>query len=994
MSAPANIFSIPASAPFAQSLAEGLIGRLDAAGDPLKLASATIYLPTRRAVRTLSEAFARVLGGAALLPDIKPLGDVDEDEFLFDATADGFTLPPAIAPLRRRLLLARLIRRWDDARGARLTFAQATTLAASLASLMDEVETQRADLKGLEKLAPDSLAKHWAEVKTFLEIVRENWPGVLEAERAINPADHRDRALRALAARFTRSPPSGPIIAAGSTGSIPATADLLKAIADLPNGMIVLPGLDRTLDAESWKTLDAGHAQYGLMHLLHGLKVTRENVADWVPSRLPAREAFLSEALRPAPTTDAWRARAEQDDPAFRSGLDGIALLEAAHPAEEAAAIALALRETLEQPNKMAALVTPDRSLARRVAAEMGRWNIAIDDSAGRPLSRTPAGTFLCLLVEAADTHFAPVPLLALLKHPFAAMGSPVGAFRTKVRQLDRLCLRGPRPDPGLRGIAEAIERELADKRNREKTGLVSLLTALQTWFGQLSEVLAPLAEALASPEVAISEVLKAHVAVAENLASDDKQRGKDRLWRNSDGDAAANLVAALYEAALDQPRIETSSYAPLFRTLADEKSVRLPFGAHPRLSILGPLEARLQSFDLIVLGGLNEGTWPQAAPIDPWFSRPMRAQMGLEQPERSIGLSAHDFESLASGARVIVTRAVKVEGTPTVASRWLQRIQQLAKGVKADLASASNYAEMAAHLNDAGEVKPELPPRPAPPVEARPRSLSVTEIETWLRDPYAIYARRVLKLEALDPLDNAFGPLERGTVVHSALEAFLRRFIDFPAEAERELIAIGDEMFAAARVPKATLALWRPRFMSAAKWFVGLERERRARILRSIVETRGKRKFPAPGGEFELRGVADRIDELMGGGATIVDYKTGRPPTEKQVTSLLAPQLPLEGAILEKGGFAEAGRLAATDLLYIQFSGGRIPGKTVQIPNGEALVVEAINRLTERVIAFDNPDSVYMSRVMPYRADISGDYDHLARVREWSLSGWQEEDE
>ncbi|HSS14877.1 MAG TPA: hypothetical protein VLL04_13345, partial [Rhizomicrobium sp.] len=414
-----SIFTIAPSAPFAEALARGLIAR--AGDDPLALSSAVIYLPTRRAARSFGDAFARVMGGAALLPQFRPLGDSDEDELLFDAAAEGLEFKPAIAPLRRQLLLAQLVRRWDRTdRGGSLSFAQYAALADSLAKVMDEVETQGADLSTLKDLAPADLAEHWEGVTRFLDVIRTQWPAILEAEHVLNPAERRVQGLKQLAARLEASPPQGWMIAAGSTGSIPATAELLGVIARLPKGAVVLPGLDKRLDEKSWADLDPGHPQFGMAQLLRTIRCERADVEDWFEAQTnPAREALLSETLRPAPTTDAWRALAESGASEIAAGVKDIALAVATDPAQEALVIALALRQALETPGRRAALVTPDRNLARRVAAEMARWHITIDDSAGRPLAHTAAGGFLCLLVEAAEACFAPVPLLALLKHPF-----------------------------------------------------------------------------------------------------------------------------------------------------------------------------------------------------------------------------------------------------------------------------------------------------------------------------------------------------------------------------------------------------------------------------------------------------------------------------------------------------------------------------------------------------------------------------------------------
>jgi ATP-dependent helicase/nuclease subunit B len=980
-----KVFTIAPSAPFAETLARGLIARVG--DDPLALSSSVIYLPTRRAARSFGDAFAQVMGGAALLPQFRPLGDSDEDELLFDAAAEGLEFKPAITPLRRQLLLAQLVRRWDRTdRGGSLSFAQYAALADSLAKVMDEVETQSADLSNLKELAPADLAEHWEGVTRFLDVIRTQWPAILEAEKALNPADRRVRGLKQLAARLEASPPPDWVIAAGSTGSIPATAELLSVIARLPKGAVVLPGLDKRLDAKSWTGLDPGHPQFGMAQLLRTIKCEREDVEDWLAADTnPAREALLSETLRPAPTTDAWHALAETGGGEIAAGLKDIALSVAGDPAQEALTIALALRQALEIPGRRAALVTPDRNLARRVAAEMTRWGITIDDSAGRPLAHTAAGSFLCLLAEAADAHFAPVPLLALLKHPFARRGEDHANFRSHARELDRWCLRGPRPDAGLAGIAKAIESARTNPRN---SNIAEPLARLWLWWREIAAILAPLETIFAQDNIDISALCDAHVMAAERLACDAAQNCL--LWANSDGELAATLCASLKDDSRDLPPIEPGSYPPLFRSLAVKAPVRAAFGRHPRLAILGPLEARLQRFDLTVLGGLNEGTWPRGAGADPWFSRPMRATLGLEQPERGIGLSAHDFAMLASGPRVLLTRALKVDGAPATASRWLQRLMQLTRGLKLDAALTPHpdWSALAAEMMEVPQG-PRLPrPAPTPPVEVRPKRLSVTEIETWLRDPYAIYAKRVLKLRPLEALDEPIGALERGTALHRAVELFIDQYRDgLPDDAVEQLVAIADQVFFEAGTPAAALALWRPRFQGAARGFVAFEREHRATIATSYLETRGELRI----GDFTLTGVADRIDILKDGNAAILDYKTGAPPSVKQVTELLSPQLPLEAAMLAQDGFG-IGPHTTEELFYLSLAGEKQARNPRYIKDAKDLAIEAIAQLTRRIAWFKERDTAYRPRVRPWRADIPGDYDHLARVKEWSPSGWGEE--
>jgi ATP-dependent helicase/nuclease subunit B len=982
-----HIFSIPPGVPSARTLISGILERHGR--DPLALAGLLVFVPTRRAVRTLRETFAAELGGAALGPDIRALGDASEEEWAFDPAAENLDLAPAIAPLCRHLLLATLVRRWHQARGRPAPFAQSLHQAVELARLLDEAITQGADLAQIDTLVDEaSLTKHWREVRSFLGIIGKEWPTILAAQKSIEPAAKRNRQLAAMAAQLGAQP-ERPVIAAGSTGSIPATAELLKTIAYMPQGAVVLPGLDSCLDGESWAQLDHAHAQYGLRHVLKHLGAEREDVRPWTNitenAERAARTRYLSESLRPPPTTDAWRALVDRDGKSLAPALDKLALIEASDPREEALVIALALREALETPGRRAALVTPDRNLARRVAAELMRWDISIDDSAGMKLSHTPPGSFLILLARAAAERFAPVSLLALLKHPLAAGGEAPASFRHMTRALERAVLRGLRPEPGLEGIAAALARK-GETHSR-----------LIGWFASLQENLAPFAAAMAKPSLSLLDLAKAHIAAAEALASTDpkKKDGAERLWRGPAGEAAAKLLADLMQDGKDVTLDPAEHYAELFRDLAEARAVRPPYGRHPRLAILGPLEARLQDFDLTVLGGLNEGAWPASATTDPWLSRPMRISLGLEPPERRIGLAAHDFAMLAAGPDVVLTRALRQDGAPTTASRWVLRLTQLAKGLGLGVETMARprLLALARALDDGAKDQRIARPAPRPPVEARPRKLRVTEIETWVRDPYAIYARHVLGLRPLDPIDAEPGPRERGTAIHAALEKFLKEHPDaLPDDGFALLCRFGAEAFDTAGASEAVRALWQPRFVRAARWFLDYETARRAVQSRRMAEITGELTLTVNGKPFALRGRADRIDIHPDGSADVLDYKSGgRLPGHKEVNALLNMQLPLEAVLLRHGAFEgiEAEHIRA--LIYIQLTGGDPPGleRIIDADEGpDALVAKALAALIKMVANYDDASRPYLSRVLVHKTTDTGDYDHLARVREWGTLG------
>jgi ATP-dependent helicase/nuclease subunit B len=1007
-----KVYTIAPDRPFLATLAAGLLEM--ATGDPLRLPRVTVLLPTRRAVRSLREAFLRATpdgreaGTPLLLPRMWPIGDLDSEELsLAEGVVDGgeLAVAPVIPELRRRLLLTRLVLEWGERRGKdRILPGHAAALATSLAHLLDNVATEGASFEKIDDLVPENLAEHWQIVLHFLKILPQHWPRILAEEGALDPAERRNRLLERQATIWRSSRPRDPVIAAGLLGGLPALTELLSVIATLDQGAVILPGLDRACADDEWLAIgqDEAHPQYLMAGLLGALGLTPAEVRDWPPTdaratvrregasaNLPlfapsfrsaekigepgkAKESsrarrvrLLGEAMRPAATTDAWRRL--QPEPA--DTLDGLSRYDCASPQSEAVTIALLLRRKLETPAATAALVTPDRELARRVAAELRRWDIEIDDSAGVPLNRTPPGIFLRLVLELADSRLAPVQLLAALKHPLASGGLVPAVFRNFGRQLERALL-GPRPAPGFAGLKAA----LSDAGND-----------LRRFAGRLEACLGPFPELLTAETVPLCRLVVSHIEAVERLSATATEPGGARLWGEAAGETAACFCHELIDAAKDFPPLPGRHYRPLFEALMAGAVVRPTFGRHPRLAIWGPLEARLQQADLLVLGGLNEGTWPGPAEHDPWMSRQMRREFDIARPERAIGIAAHDFIQALGAPEVALTRATRSEGVPSVPSRWLLRLDAVlrAVGLEDALRPDETVQRAVERIDRADRYRPLPPPEPRPPLWARPRILSVTQIETWLRDPYAIYARHILRLKALDELDADPSRAELGTVIHQALDKFVSRFPrELPEGAEAQLLSIGWEQFGPMLSRPGAWAFWWPRFERIARWFVEEERAHRSEVVESLSERKGGWTLDSAGGPFTITAKADRIDRLTEGGFLLIDYKTGSLPTRKAIEAGFAPQLPLEGAILRGAGFGGVSGDAMA-LEYWRLSGGEPAGERCPIDGGEAgaLIDRVLARVRALIQRFDDPSTPYLAVPSARWAPRFSDYRHLERL-------------
>lgn len=1033
----AHILSIPPGVPFLTTLAEALIdGRLVPGfryeGDPLALAEVTIYLPTRRAVRELRAELMEQLGGeTAILPVIRALGEFEEeltgisDEGGSDAggSAQLEELVP-ISQLDRILMLAPLVQAWkarlpahvaalfDEGVVIPASLTDGLWLARDLASLMDEIETEEGDWTKLADLALADLAIWWQVTLEFLQIVTSVWPEALAEMGKSNPAAHRNAMIAAEAKRLQRNPPDGPVIAAGSTGSNPAVAHLLGVISRLEKGAVVLPGLDLEIDEPSWEAIgdsmepsSCGHPQFGLRRLLRTMGVERAEITEIAraPVALFARRRLLSEALRPAQTTDLWAYNRTAAEQALADGaLDDVSLVETASEREEAAAAAVALRYAITgDENTTAALITPDRELARRVATELRRFGIRADDSGARPLADSVPATLLRLLLETVCRPEEPVSIVSLLKHPLLHLSLPREMVRRSVELIELVALRGGTGRPDVATLGHLFEMRLQQLAEGRKPNWFERLTEksigeARDILVRIEKALLPLSSLRQRSFVPLAELARASVEALEALARQEDESLVE-FYRGEPGDALARFLRELVETQ-STLNIGIGEWPDVFGALISGRMVKPPMGGDHRIFIWSPLEARLQHVDTLVLGSLNEGGWPQVPSSDRFMSRMMKGELSLLPPERRIGLAAHDFMMAMGAPRVVLTRAARSGNAPAVGSRWLQRLVACAGQ---DQASAMRQRGRRfidwAHMLGSADNEPFAPrPNPQPPLDARPKKLSVTEVETLRRDPYAIYARKVLKLQALEPLIRDPGAAERGTLFHAALDAFVRSGVD-PVEpgALDKLLEAGRQAFVEAALPLDVHTVWWPRFEATAHGILGWERGRAGKARARHAEVAA---FPIEIGTsgVMLSGRADRIDILDDGTAEIIDYKTGSPPSTKQVHHMIAPQLPLEAALLWRGAFEGLGPVKPGDLTYVRLlSDGTVAPVSV-LKSGRSseksateLAQEAWERLEKLVAFYASPGSGYLSRALPFKeGDMEGEYDHLARVLEWSSGG------
>ena len=963
-----RLFGVPPGVDFPVALLEGLRRRMEGRS-PEDFARIEIFVNTRAMQRRLKSLFTQ--GSATLLPRIRVVTDLSNDMRFPD-------IPPSEPMLRRRLELTQLVGKLLEQQPDLAPRSALFPLADSLAGLMDEMQSEGVPPERIRALDVTDVSGHWQRGLEFVSLVERYFAD--GNHHGLDALARQRLVAQRLAEEWSATPPSHPVLVAGSTGSRGATALFMRAVAQLPQGAVILPCVDFDLPPHVWARLGdvlttQDHPQYRFARLCADLELSPDEIQHWEPSLKPPapdRNRLVSLALRPAPVTDQWLSEGAE-----LTGIDlateSMTLIEAPSLRAEATAVSLLLRNAAES-GKTAALVTPDPTLARQVTAALDRWDIRPDNAAGLPLPLTAPGRFLRQVADLFGQAVSAGALLALLKHPLTSTGK--FGRREHLRHTRSLERRLRRSGPSFPDSADLLQWAEESEVQR------------QEWAKWLAHLLDGLSDV---GERSLSEHVEHHILVAEKLAAGPGAEGSGKLWEGPINDRARETVDGLRREAGHGGMLAPADYASLFASVLWRESVPEAVKAHPGVMIWGLHQSRVQGAELVILAGLNEGVWPVSPQPDPWLNRQLRAQAGLLLPERRIGLAAHDVQQAIAASETVLSRAVRDSEAPTVPSRWLNRLTNLLGGLSdegtralAEMRMRGNrWLELAQRLDWPEKKTPGAPrPAPRPPVEHRPKEISITEVERLIRDPYAVYARRILRLRPLDPLHHVPDPPMRGTIIHEIVERWVEEGpVKDHAVARSRLLEIADEVMETEVAWPATRRFWRARLAGFADWFVAGEIERQEEGQPVALERNGS--FLLPTTNIALRGKIDRIDRMEGGELAVYDYKTGAPPTRNQQQHF-DKQLLLSAVLIENGAVED---LEAGTVSRVAYIGLGADPKFELIDLEDDMAEDTLRDLEQLLAEFQRPEQGYMSRRAIKSLSYAGDFDHLARFGEWSDS-------
>lgn len=965
-----RIFGLAPGVDFPVALLAGLHERMQGQ-PPTAMAQVDLIVNTERMARRLRTLFDA--GPPGLLPSVRLITQLD-------GLVPGLYPLPAISPLRRRLELIDLVSALLKGDTTLAPMSSRYDLADSLATLIDEMQGEGVSADKIADLDVGEHSAYWAKTQKFLTIAQTY---LAQMDSRPDKEARQRQLITAITQHWAKDPPQNPIILAGSTGSRGTTSLLMRAIAKLPQGAVILPGFDFDMPTAVWADLDEAmlsedHPQYRFRYLMKALDLPRTSIEPWhdTAPHAPARNRLISLSMRPAPVTHAWLT----DGPALKdlqSAATGLTLVQAPSPRAEAQAIALRMRKAVEEGTKVA-LITPDRMLTRQVSAALDRWDILPDDSAGTPLHLSPPGRFLRHVAGLMKQRLDAESLLTLLKHPLTHSGEDRNQHQLNTQRLEMRIRREGLPYPDADGLMRLGQKE-ADKLS-DGVEFLEWVHWVAARFPSQPEM----------GERPLTEWVALHMERATGLAKGRGKTDSGALWEKKAGIEALKVMNNLIENAPHGGDMTAADYYDLCGALLSAGEVRDFKDPHPDVMIWGTLEARVQGADLIILGGLNDGTWPEAPKPDPWMNRQMRAEAGLLLPERRIGLSAHDYQQAIAGKEVWLTRAIRSDEAETIPSRWLNRLGNLMGGLpkqngpeawEAMLARGQIWLDQVRAVEAVEPVPLAKRPAPRPPVGVRPSRLSVTEISKLIRDPYAIYAKHILGLRPLRPLVQSPDAPTRGTVIHRIMEVFVKSLKDQPDLLTKTFLLEVTQSVLQQDVPwPAARAMWFARIARVADKFVQSEVLRQQTAEPIAFEENAKCVLELPHLQFTLHGIADRIDRNERGEVFIYDYKTGKPPSPKEQEKF-EKQLLLEAAMMAEGAFKHVG---PADVAAATFIGLGPKNEHVSAPLDKNPPKKVLDDLRSLIAAYQQQSQGYSSRRMVQTMNHPGDYDQLARFGEW----------
>ena len=987
-----GFYTIPASQAFADNLVTGIIDKFP---EPEQLARIELYLPSRRAISSIKEAFFKHQKlGPILLPKMFAVGEPDEEVALKN-TIERLELNEAINKFERQCLIASQIQHFPIG-GRRMAPAPAMKLASSLCMLIDQLQRAGTPLSAIKDVLPDELSTHWQEILKFLTILFDYWPSILAERGQMDPVARQQQLLQAQLDVWISHPPKSPIILAGSTGTLPMTRAFMKVISQLPMGAVIFPGIELDIENTDWQAIkkDPVHPFYQIARTMVEFELQLSEVRYWhVTEQIQnksnrSRLILLREVMRPASRTSQWRKLAVDQTELSPSSLKGLKVMSVTDSFKEAELIGGLMRQVLETPNKTAMLITPDRTLARKVQAALMRWNILIDDSAGSALILSSPARFLALTIRVVQEDASPHALRALFKHPFATAGLPRAEFTHLANLFEEQILRGPLPRKNWESWTLLVARTPKLKDFWQ--------TYLLPAFNPLRDAFKAINPSLDTLTIALMQTVQNLSTLPENSEDSDSDTNEKQsaaplhIYSDFAGTVLLELLSDMIRFGSSYP-IAASEFHNTFSVLCQEEVVRTPYNQHPRLKILGTIEARMQQADTVILGGLNEGVWPPFSQKDMWINNVSRTQLGLPDRHWRIALSAHDFIMAAASSEVMITRSFVTDGAPNQASRWLARLDAVvaAAGLSAYLDKQIPVWMKAVNARKIPKiVEPIGRPEPKPTIAQRPSQISATDFDQWITDPYGFYVKKILKIRQKKPIDEPPSVALKGALIHDIIAKFSARYPtgELPDDAGYQLQKIAEQFLLKWSNDTYIDLFWRQKFSVILNWFLKEEDRRRDENFRLVVEKDGSLELSIGQRLILVTARADRIELHQGNNYQIIDYKSGNPPSKLAVSSGRAVQLLVEAAILLKGGYNLSDEPVQDIELFYWHLKGRltVPAKIDDVTPYDFDMATIFNQLFKLVQSFENEEQPYLSEPNLAQRPKFSEVRHLARIKEW----------